>query len=234
MTMRAVVIGVMGILVGCGGKVGGVDPSPSPGGERVGSAAADEIPSEEVEAATGDIPGNPPAQKTMQAACGAAVIDVLDCATDAGYEVNSYRAQLHGDPEVNVIGIYESRSDHRGADYHPMGEASVHVSRRGRQILVLSSYEPTHWTVTLDPGTSVVKVVTLGYYEQPVIFRGESTPVEQREYACGYSWPYNGQGCDTNQLFASSERAAHSPVAGFAGCYRANTFVVRDDQEICR
>jgi hypothetical protein len=50
----------------------------------------------------------------------------------------------------------------------------------------------------------------------------------------GYSWPYNGEGCDTNQLFASSERAAHSPVAGFAGCYRANTFVVRDDQVVCR
>lgn len=108
------------------------------------------------------------------------------------------------------------------------------MSRRAKQILVLSSFEPTHWTVSLDEGTNVVKIVTLGYYDQPVSFQGGSVSVEHHDYACGYSWPYNGQGCDTNVLFTKAEKATRSYVSAFAGCYRANTFVVRDDQEVCQ
>ena len=217
-------IAFLGALVGCGGKAAVIESTPSPSTEE----AAEQSSQHEVPVAAPT-----KSSKTMQAACSAPVIDILDCATDAGYEVNTFRAQTYDDPEVNVIGIYETRSDHRGSDYHPTGEASVHVSRHAKQILVLSSYEPTHWTVSIDPGADVVKIVTLGYYDQPVSFQGPSAPVEHAGFGCGYSWPYNGQGCETNALFAASEKATQSFVAAFAGCYRANTFVVRDDQEIC-
>jgi hypothetical protein len=159
---------------------------------------------------------------------GAPVIDVLDCATNEGYTVSTHRAQPGSDTEVNVIGVYETRSDHHGADYHPTGEASVRVSRHAKQILVLSSYEPTRWTVTLDPGVKIEKIVTVGFYDQ-VVDAPSNVVVEKASTACGYSWPYNGEGCDTNELFASATKAAQGPLAAFAGCYRATKFEVRDD-----
>ncbi|HWN66640.1 MAG TPA: hypothetical protein VNM90_03310, partial [Haliangium sp.] len=42
--------------------------------------------------------------------------------------------------------------------------------------------------------------------------------------ACGYSLPYNGGGCDTNQLIANAEAITGLSVTGFDGCYQATTF----------
>jgi hypothetical protein len=246
MTRATVLLATLGIVaIGCGGKITGV-PTPSPDPEP-GEVS---LPTGETDLPPGSRPGEPsqvvPAPRepssdgtyvsaypaTVQAACGAPVIDILDCATSGGYEVSTYRPKLHGAPEVNVIGVYETRSDH-SYQYHPRGEATVKVTRHAKQVLVLSSYESTHWTVSLDQGADVEKVITFGYYEQPVTFEGGSAPVEHLGYSCGYVFPENGQGCETSTLFMKAEKSAQSPVAAFAGCYRANTFVVRDDSEIC-
>jgi hypothetical protein len=130
-----------------------------------------------------------------------------------------------GSPEVHVIGIYETSSSH-SADNHPSGNASVTINRPGNHILVLSAYEPTNWHVSLAAGATVRAVQLFGYYAQTVDLAG--VPVT-RGTACGYSYPYNGGGCDTNQLLASAEAQAGTGLTTFHGCYQASDWTLHAD-----
>jgi hypothetical protein len=134
-------------------------------------------------------------------------------------------------PQVTVFGVYETRSDH-GAGHHPVGESSVTIDRPGVHTLVLSAYEPTSWHVSLAPGAVVDAVYLYGYHAQTVDLPGVRVVTQTYEqggqFACGYSYPYNGGGCDTNDLLARVE-AEVGPVHAFHGCYRAVTWTLHAD-----
>jgi hypothetical protein len=133
--------------------------------------------------------------------------------------------------EVDVFGVYETRSDHSAGD-HPTGAAGVTIDRPGPHKLVLSAYEPTNWHITLTQGATLESIYLTGYHAQTTDFTGVPVVVDTYEngrgYACGYSYPYNGQGCDTNQLLANVE-AKVGPVTTFHGCYRATQWALRTD-----
>jgi hypothetical protein len=129
-------------------------------------------------------------------------------------------------PEVDVIGVYETGSDHA---------AGVTIERPGAHRLVLSAYEPTRWQVTLAPGATVESIHLIGYHAQTVSVPGApGVPVTSETYdgggvpGCGYSYPYNGEGCDTNQLLARVE-AKVGAVSTFHGCYHASQWALRAD-----
>jgi hypothetical protein len=126
-----------------------------------------------------------------------------------------------GSPEVHVIGIYETSSNHGET-----GNASVTIDRPGDHILVLSAYEPTNWHVSLAAGATVRAVQLFGYSAQTVDLAG--VPVT-RGTACGYSYPYNGGGCDTNQLLALAEAQAGAGLRTFHGCYQASSWTLHAD-----
>ena len=67
-------------------------------------------------------------------------------------------------PEIHVIGVYETRSDHSGG-FHPVGFASVEVTGTASVpvSLVLSSYEPTVWELS-GAGLSFVETVIVNGY----------------------------------------------------------------------
>lgn len=123
-----------------------------------------------------------------------------------------------GSPEVHVFGVYETRGDH-GPNNHPVGQADVGIERPGDHVLVLSAYEPTNWHVHLGVGATVRAVQLLGYYTQTVDLPG--VPVTHGT-ACGYSYPYNGGGCDTNELLALAKTQAGADITSFHGCYQAS------------
>jgi hypothetical protein len=151
---------------------------------------------------------------------------ILDCA-DQSY---SSRSETNGRPAVYLGAVYETRSDHEYG-YHPTGEAYVEFTLPGENVLALSAYEPTHWVVEVTPGASLQKVVLIGYHTQTADVP-EGVALEVHDYestdsplaACGYSLPYNGGGCDTDQLIANVETITGLPVTGFDGCYNATTF----------
>jgi hypothetical protein len=67
--------------------------------------------------------------------------------------------------ELHVIGIYAGFGT---GGNHEEGQASVQVNRPGAGVtLILGSYEPTLWTVSLAAGT-IEKVILAGYYQQRV------------------------------------------------------------------
>lgn len=146
---------------------------------------------------------------------------ILDCDTASGYAIDRWQAESAGETQLWLAGIYQTDS---GGREHPMGEAEVTFDLPGRHVLALSSYEPVTWNVRVGPETRLEKIVVVGYLDQEVRV-DPSVPVEIVEgSACGYSWPYNGQGCDTDRLVEIVEREAGLPLTRFDGCYDASRF----------
>jgi hypothetical protein len=142
--------------------------------------------------------------------------------------------------EVQVIGVYETRSDH-SYKYHPVGNARVRLDRPGRQTLVLSSYEPTDWTVEVGAGVDLAAVYATGYQAQRVkLPAGSSAKVVTTSYetgqdedyvACGVQLPSDRRGCPTEQLLQWAADKAGRRVTSFRSCYRTANWVIGSDLE---
>lgn len=166
------------------------------------------------------------------ARAGQTAIDVVDCVEGSP---STAIGRTDGDPHVDVISVYQTRSDHRGADVHPRGRADVRVDQPGRHVLVLVSYEPTEFHVVTSPGATVERVILHGYSRQTAVVPAGTTvedwsDLERSEGAeginCGYAFPDDHQGCDTTKLLRWVTRKV-GPIAAFAGCYHATSFVVK-------
>ncbi|HVK66582.1 MAG TPA: hypothetical protein VM694_18995 [Polyangium sp.] len=135
--------------------------------------------------------------------------------------------------ELHLIGIYESHGNH-GGGVHPAGAASVHVERQSSSILVLSSYEPVHWTVTAAEGVTLEKVILNGYHDQTADVPA-GVPVEIHDGpdgslgAYGYAWPHAEGGSDTQALVAAAQNVTGRVLTSFHGCYQATQFTLHDD-----
>jgi hypothetical protein len=81
------------------------------------------------------------------------------------------QAGLPRDAQVEAVGVYQGRGSSGGvaSDGRKMGTVSVRV-RRGSApvILVLASYEPVQWTLTVDPGAQLAGILLSGYYPSRV------------------------------------------------------------------
>ncbi len=155
-------------------------------------------------------------------------------APDGGIADDGGAPATCGAAELHVIGVYEPAG--HAFQQHVMQDATVRVDRPGHHALVLSAYEPVTWHVSVGPGVVLDQVIATGYYTPVVVGVAAATPVtlvsaEQGDpFACGYSWPYNGQGCDTNQLLAMATAATGLPLASFHGCYQADDWTLRADR----
>ncbi|TKD03091.1 hypothetical protein [Polyangium fumosum] len=135
--------------------------------------------------------------------------------------------------ELHLIGIYESHGNH-GGGVHPAGAASVHVERQSSSILVLSSYEPVHWTVTAAEGVTIEKVILNGYHDQTADVPA-GVPVEIHDGPDGslgayaYAWPHAEGGSDTQGLVAAVQNVTGRALTSFHGCYQATQFTLHDD-----
>ncbi len=146
--------------------------------------------------------------------------------------------------ELHVFGSYEARgSAPRPGDPwpppHVRHDSHVRIDRPGRHRIVVSAYEPTRWFVSADPGAEIVEVVAVGYHAQEVqLGAGIDAAVEVHsyeqdgQYACGYSWPDDGQGCDTRELLQFAVDAAERPLTSFHGCYQVDSFTLNADLSV--
>lgn len=168
--------------------------------------------------------------------CGAAPpppgdgVTIDDCVGEAWSHV---APKQEGGVELVVLSVYETHSGH-GPNYHPPGAASVRDSRANPHALVLSSYEPAHWTIDADAASGLTEVILNGYHKQTVSVSDRVKVVDRSGVgnyfsACGYAWPNNNGGCDTPGLVSGAEEFSGLSLSSFDGCYQATSFQVRDD-----
>jgi hypothetical protein len=127
-----------------------------------------------------------------------------------------------GDPELVILGVYQ-----------PTGtDIDVSIDRPGPSIVVvLSSYESVHWVLDIAAGTDVAEVILNGYEVHTVEGEGAATVTDRSGLgnyleACGYAYPGEDGGCETESLIAAAEGLTETTLAVFAGCYEASSFAV--------
>ena len=133
-----------------------------------------------------------------------------------GYQRAAYSSPKSCTPELVVVSIYEA--------YNKTVE--VTINRSTPIILVLSAYDSAAWDLRLGPMAQVQRVVISGYHAQTAKVPA-GIPVTTHYLGCGYSWPYNGGGCDTNTLFRNAETLTQSKLSHFVGTYQGATFQVQ-------
>ena len=128
-------------------------------------------------------------------------------------------------PELHVLSAYEPANS----------TIAVHIERTTQMTVLLSSYEPVNWVLTVDPGVTIDKVLVNGYHSQNITLPN-GIPYEIRSYdqtgthfggSCGYSLPYNGGGCDTNILLQGIQNHTGLGWTSFTGCYTASEFLLQ-------
>lgn len=75
----------------------------------------------------------------------------------------------------------------------------------------------------------------IGYHEQSLETQLENVKITTdlgSSPSCGYSWPYNGGGCDTNQLLAKVQQYVGSEITSFYGCYHASNWTISNDLQV--
>lgn len=165
----------------------------------------------------------PPAtEPTPRRICGAA-LSADDCTSE---QVQRYRSETADGLEVLVVGNYEA-ADARGAT----GHATVIDTRTAAHVLLVTGYEATEWTIEKAEGSGLTAVYRTGYETQTIVAPADVTVSPTQRRSCGYSWPYDGQGCDTHDVLADAESFSGHPVDQLVGCYASSHFTVKDDVE---
>jgi hypothetical protein len=129
-----------------------------------------------------------------------------------------------GEIETHVFGIYAAPGD----------AVTIHVERPGHHALVVSAHDATHWTITAGAGVTIDGVYAVGIREQTVTAPdGTKVRTDSRDTGgpegCGYSYPYDGRGCNTDQLLNLTSIITKHGATSFHGCRSASTFRVAGD-----
>lgn len=172
-----------------------------------------------VPAVRGAVPAEPASSGGMCLTSANAGDYILDCNSSGGYEVTSRIAPVESEPALRVLAMYET-----GAT-SGTGQATVHVARQERVVLVLSAYEQTNWTVTVAPGATLERVVLVGCESQtatvPVGIPVETAPLSL--LGCGaFEFPSE----DADLLIAYAEQATGLCLTSFHGCYDASVMQI--------
>jgi hypothetical protein len=121
-----------------------------------------------------------------------------------------------GEPELHVLGIYESP-----------GEVTVRVDRARRVVLFLSSHESVSWRVETGPLATVEKVF-VSSPNASVALAPEGIPVERLSNAAATGYGSDCGGGNTPGLIQAAEAASGLRLRSFHGCYRASGFRIAD------
>lgn len=149
---------------------------------------------------------------------------VVEGVCTGGYPYSGYADPAATEPELNVVGVYESQSG-------TGGPVSVTVTRTAEMVLVLTSYSSVDWQIDLDAAHDVTEVIVSSYDVSTWAFTGAGTaPVTYVGWIgeCGYEIPDMDphSGCETPDLQAAVERRTGLAMSSFQGCYAGGDYRV--------
>jgi len=137
--------------------------------------------------------------------------------------------------ELHVVGVYEGHEVQGPHGVEPRSAVAVHVARPGRDvILALSAYDPVDWTITVEAGTRLQKVILSGYHAQRAttptgvpldIYGYDDHRQLVPEGGYGYEWP----SFQAEAVVQAAQSVAGVPLTSFRGCYRSAHFAIGDE-----
>lgn len=151
-------------------------------------------------------------------------------ATLAGASPTVYPGPVSGlarDADVEAVGVYEGADSFgtagsAGMRGHRTGTVHVHVRRGARPVvLVLSSYEPVHWVISLQAGARLAAVLGSSYYPGTVTGNGDA-----RVYRIGNAHAYKRGTADFAKLDAEVMHWTGKSIGVFQGEYTGSAFTV--------
>jgi hypothetical protein len=142
-----------------------------------------------------------------------------DCGFDRNHKLSTHRSDQQSQPELHLVGIYESQHDH-----DTEGTFHVKVERPGRVVLVVMAYEGTRWVVTSGADTTVERVLSSGYEEQRVDAPGVDID-EHAVDASFFKWPAVDN--DDVKLLERVLADTGLSVTSFTGCYNMSRLTIQ-------
>lgn len=142
----------------------------------------------------------------------------------SGYPYTSWSDPSATEPELNVVGVYESQAGSGGP-------VTVHVPRTASMVLALTSYSSVDWQIDLDAGANVTEILISSYEATTWTFTGAGTaPVSYVGWIgeCGYEIPDMDphSGCETPDLQTVLEATTGLAMSSFQGCYSGGEYAV--------
>jgi hypothetical protein len=155
----------------------------------------------------------------------------VDNIGSGGYQASYYQSGVASVPEVLVVGVYETSSNH-SFDFHTTGTGHVRVvgSALAPVDIVVSSYEPVQWIFD-GPGVSYISKVLVNSFYPSTVVGIDSSKVLDRSGAqnlgtYAYAWPSATGGSNTPLLFQNVQTLLGAPVSAFGGAYNATAFTI--------
>src|SRR5438132_6638852 len=127
-----------------------------------------------------------------------------------------------GTVETHVFGIHDAL----------FGQVVIEMDRPGQHVVVVSAHDAASWKIITGPGAEIVKVYAVGVRAQTVdvseaagnpVVRIDSKDTDDVE-GCGYTWPYDGQGCNTKSLLRLASVRTGTHITSYDGCHSASSF----------
>jgi hypothetical protein len=135
-----------------------------------------------------------------------------DLAGQLESRLKQLRRFLHGDvvkrddERLFAVGFYEGRP------------TTVRVTdTSGPIVLAVSSYERVPWTIEVDPGVEVRKIIVGGHEQPQILFSPPNIPVEQHSF---YTYPNKSD--DSGQAVKSLKELTGLDLATLLGEYRSS------------
>jgi RNA polymerase sigma factor (sigma-70 family) len=135
------------------------------------------------------------------------------------------------DAEMHVNGVYGAKNGFGGKG----GSVDVAVRRTGKPVvLVLTSYYPVDWRLTLADGARIKKVILSGYFAQEIQGLPADVPIVNRSYlpddgsrhAKGWFHAYQWNSPQWREMVRRLNDMTGLRVASFQGEYQGESFVV--------
>ncbi|OYY73711.1 MAG: hypothetical protein B7Y40_07560 [Gammaproteobacteria bacterium 28-57-27] len=127
--------------------------------------------------------------------------------------------------QVEAVGVYQGTGTSGGVspEGRKMGTVDVLV-RRGTApvILVLSSYEPVQWKISIDPGAQLAGVLLSGYYPSLVTGAGSALVLQMGRF---YAYQRSTREYDALNREVQSWTGGQS-IKVFQGQYKGTTYTV--------
>jgi hypothetical protein len=137
-------------------------------------------------------------------------------------DFTSYDSGDAGAAELHIVSVYEAES----------GTINIHVDRQSPMVLVLASYDPVKWHVTVAQGAQVQRIIMASYEVSSVSTPG-GIPVDSFVYEDGgdylggsTTWPNSTGGSDTPELVQNAESKSGLKLTSFGACYSGGSFTI--------